>query len=317
MAPQNLVGNADALAADEDARPGHQANAFVLRFPTGRALWLVALDPAVPALTPEDHVLGTLAGRHLLPFFLLLFIGGLGGSDDDFIDEPVLLGGLRGQEVVPLRVLRDLLHLLACVPRQDLVQLLPGPQYLLGMDLDVGRLPLHAAPWLVDEDVGVRQRVTLAVRSSRQQHGRHGVGHADADRRDRRPDVLHGVVDGKPRGDVAAWAVDVQGDLLLGVFRLEKEQLRHDQVGDLVIDGSPDEYDAVLEQPRVDVEGALTAPCVLDHHGHQVAGRTLAAAHVVHSLILDRGAPSSRWIRDVVDAPSQLHESIQHAEPAQ
>src|SRR5437870_13508386 len=92
-----------------------------------------------------------------------VLVAGLGGREDDVVDQPVLLRRLGGEEVVALGVLRHLLDLLAGVAREDLVQLLPRAQDLLGVDLDVGRLALHPAPRLVDEDVGVGQRVALAV----------------------------------------------------------------------------------------------------------------------------------------------------------
>ena len=49
-------------------------------------------------------------------------------------------------------------------------------------------------------------------------------------------DVLHGVVDRQAGGDRAAGRVDVEGDVLLGVLRLEEEHLGDDQVGDVVVD---------------------------------------------------------------------------------
>src|SRR5712691_2564799 len=132
-------------------------------------------------------------------FLLFFFVPGLDGSKDDVVDQSVLLRRIRREEVVALGVLRDLLDLLSGVARKDLVELLAGAQDLLGVDLDVARLSLHASPRLVDEDVRVRERVPLAVRTAREQDRRHRVGHADADRGDRRADVLHRVVDRQPR----------------------------------------------------------------------------------------------------------------------
>src|SRR5437870_7890223 len=50
------------------------------------------------------------------------------------------------------------------------------------------------------------------------------------------------------------------------------EELGHDEVCDLVVDRCAEEDDPVLEQARVDVEGALAARVLLDHHrdhGHR------------------------------------------------
>src|SRR3954454_22707417 len=75
---------------------------------------------------------------------------------DHTVDDAVLLGLLRGHEVVALRVLLDLLDALPGVPRDDLVQAAAQVDDLARMDLDVGRLALEAGGHLVDEDLGVR-----------------------------------------------------------------------------------------------------------------------------------------------------------------
>src|SRR5882672_11744787 len=222
-----------------------------------------------------------------------VFVTRLGRAQDDVVDEPVLLRRLRGQEVVALGIERHLLDLLVRVVRKDLVELLARAKDFLGVNLDVGGLPLHAAPRLVDEEVRVRQRAALSVRTAGEQHRGHRVRHADADRRDRRADVLHGVVDGEARGHLAAWAVDVEGDLLVGVLRLQEQQLRNDEVCDLVVDRRSDENDALFQEPRVDVEGALSASRVLDHHRYEVAGRPLYQSHIPHNVILDRASSGS------------------------
>src|SRR5438046_10517897 len=49
----------------------------------------------------------------------------------------------------------DLLHGLPGVVDQDAVQLLPHPQDLLGLDVNVGGLPLHSAWRLMDQGPGV------------------------------------------------------------------------------------------------------------------------------------------------------------------
>ncbi len=49
------------------------------------------------------------------------------------------------------------------------------------------------------------------------------------------------------------------------------QELRDDQVRDLVVDRRAEKHDAFGEQPRVDVEGALAARGLLDHHRDQRA----------------------------------------------
>src|SRR5207247_8120230 len=98
-----------------------------------------------------------------------------------------------------------------------------------------------------------------------------------------RLDELHGVVDGEAGVDVAARRVDVDRDVLVRILRLEMEKLRHDQVRDLVVDGRAEEDDPLVEQARVDVERALAARGLLDHHrNHMVldhAGSLLPGVH--------------------------------------
>ena len=77
---------------------------------------------------------------------------------------------------------------------------------------------------------------------------------------------LHGVVNGEPRRNAAAGTVDVQLDVLFGVFVLEIEQLGDHQVRNGVVDGGPDKDNAVLQQQRVDVVGPLTAARLFNHH---------------------------------------------------
>ena len=56
-------------------------------------------------------------------------------------------------------------------------------------------------------------------------------------------------------------------DVVLRILRLEEQQLGDDQVGDLIVDGRAEEDDAVLEQARVDVVGALAPPGLFDDDG--------------------------------------------------
>src|SRR5205085_4620510 len=65
--------------------------------------------------------------------------------------------------------------------------------------------------------------------------------------------------------------VDVHRDVLVGILRLEMKQLRHDQVGDLVVHRRAEKDDALVEQPAVDVERALPAGGLLDDHRYQWA----------------------------------------------
>src|SRR4051812_21072506 len=73
------------------------------------------------------------------------------------VHDPVrqaVLDRLRGGEVaVPLHVLVDLRDGATRVVRVDLVDPLPLGDHFAGVDVDVGRLALEPARWLVDEDL--------------------------------------------------------------------------------------------------------------------------------------------------------------------
>src|SRR5438874_7551034 len=201
--------------------------------------------------------------------------------DDHVVDDAVLLGFLRGHEVVALHVLADLVHVLSGVLGHDLLEAALEGDRLPGMDLDIRRLPLEAAPDLVDEDLCVRQRHALSFRAAGEKQRPHGHGRPDADRLDVGLDELHRVVDRKPVVDGATRRVDVDAHVLVRVLGLEVEELRDDQVGDLVVDGCSEEADALVQQARIDVERALAARGLLDHHRDQRAhaGSLLPGVH--------------------------------------
>src|SRR5215471_6189042 len=73
---------------------------------------------------------------------------------DDLVHQTVRLGLLGCQPMIAVGVLGDLLHRLAGVLGEDLVQLVAGLEHLLGRDLHVGRLAGRAAQHLVDHDLG-------------------------------------------------------------------------------------------------------------------------------------------------------------------
>ena len=118
----------------------------------------------------------------------------------------------------------------------------------------------------MDHDFRVRQREALAFLASAEEHCAHGSRHADAHRRDIRLDVVHRVDDGQSCGDVSAGGVDVEGDVFLGVFGGEEEELGDYKIGDVVVDAAAEEDDAFLEEARVDVIGALAHVRLLDDH---------------------------------------------------
>ena len=175
--------------------------------------------------------------------------------------------------------MHDLVERLTGVARQDLVVALDQVLPFLHLDDRVRGVAAEPARALVDHDPAVRQGVALAVRAGRQQDRGHRRRHADADRADRRPQVLHGVVDREAGRDLAAGRVDVQADVLLRVLGLEEQELGDHQVGEVVLDRVTQEDDPLAQQPRVDVVGALPPAGGLDDHGHEHAWTPSFSGH--------------------------------------
>ena len=156
---------------------------------------------------------------------------------------------------------------------KDLVELLTHLHDEPGLDLDVARLTLSAAMWLMKHQSGVGQGVSLPLGSAGEDDRCRRRRHPHADRVHIRPDVLHRVVDREKRRYRATGGIDVEEDVLVRILRLEVEELGHDQVGDCVIDRSAQEDDSVLEEPAVNVEVALTpAGLFKDRGDHIVVG---------------------------------------------
>src|SRR5215216_566417 len=88
-------------------------------------------------------------------------LGGLPALDD-LVDDAVLLGLAGRHDEVAVGVVADLLHVLAGVGGQDLVQHAAHADDLAGLDLDVDRLALGPAGRLVDQDPRVGQAEPLA-----------------------------------------------------------------------------------------------------------------------------------------------------------
>src|SRR5713226_1758611 len=192
--------------------------------------------------------------------------------DHHFVYETVLLCLTCAHEMVAICILLDPVERLPGVLHDDLIQLRLQAQDFLRVQLDVARLPAEPAARLVDHDAGMGEGKALSLRAGRQQERRHRGRHAHADGRDPRLHVLHRVVDGEAGGDRTARAVDVQADVLVGILALEEEHLRDDHVGDVVVKRRAEEDDAILQEARVDVVGALAAVRLLHDEGHRDVG---------------------------------------------
>src|SRR5712691_2453692 len=192
---------------------------------------------------------------------------------DYAVDQPVLDGLLGREKKVAVGVALDPLQRLARVLGDELVQHAPDSDDLSGVDVEVARLTLEALAadqWLMHVDVRTGQRKPLAFGARHEHYGSEAGRAPDANRRDGRLHVLHGVVDGEARRHRATGRVDVDLDLLPRIVGGEVHELGDDEVGDHVVDGPADQDDAVLQQPRVDVERALAVAALVLDDGRDV-----------------------------------------------
>ena len=124
----------------------------------------------------------------------------------------------------------------------------------------------------MNQNPRIGQRKSLFGSSRSQQHGRDRSGLAHTGGHYVRPDILHRIVNGHACGNRAARRIDIELDIAFRIFRFEKEQLGGHEVGDVVVDGRANKQDMVLEQPRINVIGALAPGGLLDHHGDECRG---------------------------------------------
>lgn len=99
------------------------------------------------------------------------------------------------------------------------------------MDRNVRSLSKVAPTWLVDHDRAVRQAKPLAFGSAAEQQRAHRCGLPNANCRDGRSDIGHGIVDGEPGGHGTAWGIDVEGYGFVWGIGLEVEELGDDGSG--------------------------------------------------------------------------------------
>ena len=95
-------------------------------------------------------------------------------------------------------------------------------------------------------------------------------------------DELHGVVNRHARGDRAARRIDVQLNVSFRIFGLQKQQLRGDQIGDVIVNRRADKNDVVFQQPRINVVGALAAAGLFDHHGYERCAAIVWFVEIFH-----------------------------------
>ena len=194
------------------------------------------------------------------------------GRVDDVVDQAVLLGLCGAHREVPVRVAFNLLKGLPGVFGHNAVHALAQAKNLAGVNIDLSGLTLDSATHdegLVDQDTCIGKSKTLSLLTGHQQKGTHGRRLTDAKGLHIILDVLHGVIDRETGRDGAARRVDVQLDVLFRVLAGEKQELRNDEIGYIVVDWRTEEDDVVAEQTAVDVVGAFAPARLLEHHRYE------------------------------------------------
>ena len=213
------------------------------------------------------------------------------------------LGFLGGHPEVAVAVGEDALEGLAGVLGDDAEELRAGFLDFPGRDEDVAGLALGAAQRLMDQHAGMRQGRALAFRAGAQQDGAHGRRHAGAHGGHVRLDNLHRVIDGETRRNLAAGGVQVHRDVRARVRGGQEQELGHDDVGHVIVDGNAQEDDAVHHQAAEhvhlgDVQLALLGNGRVDVgvEGRRVAGQGGGAdALAFHGKFLEFVHVSQFW----------------------
>ena len=154
---------------------------------------------------------------------------------------------LACHKIITIGVILYLIHVFTGVFNQYLIEGLLHTQNFLGLNFDVGGLPLESSHGLVNQDPGVGQCIAFVFGTGCEQKCTHAGCLSDTDRCDVRFDILHGVINGQSGGNQAAGRIHVKIDVLIRIFRLEKQQLGDEKVGNLIVDGGAKENDSVLQ----------------------------------------------------------------------
>ena len=161
--------------------------------------------------------------------------------------QTVFFSLIRAHNAITLDVALDHFHGLAAVFGQYLAGQLAHAHYFFSVDPDVGRLTGYSTDRrLVYENPRIRERETLAVRACSEKQRSHRSTLAHADRRHIGTNELHRIVDGHTRRNRSARTINVQRDVAIGVFGLEKKKLSYYQIGYCVVDRSAYEDDVVF-----------------------------------------------------------------------
>jgi hypothetical protein len=122
-------------------------------------------------------------------------------------------------------------------------------------------------------------RLKLSFGAGCKQKSTHARRHAGAQRGDLWLDEIHGVKNRHARADRATRGIDVERNVLVGVFAFQEQQLGHHQVGGLIVHRADQENHPLTQQPRVNVISALAATALLNDDGHHAQRLNVQRAH--------------------------------------
>src|SRR5438445_7429141 len=118
------------------------------------------------------------------------------------------------------------------------------------MQIDVRGLAAETGePRLMNKDARIGQSKALFGCAAGEQYGGDGGSLPDASGDHVWFHKLHGVVDCKSGSNGAAGGIDIELDVALRIFGLEKEHLCSGEIGYVIVDRSANEDDVLFEEP--------------------------------------------------------------------
>ncbi len=99
------------------------------------------------------------------------------------------------------------------------------------MNLNIRRLSLSSAHWLMNQYFTVGQGKPFPFRTGSKEKCAHGCCHPDTNGGYIAFNVLHGIINGQPGRNGSPRAVDIQPDVLVRIGRLQIKKLCDDQIG--------------------------------------------------------------------------------------
>ena len=134
--------------------------------------------------------------------------------------------------------------------RDDGIEFLLHLQDLTSLNFDIRSLTLNTTQWLVNHHTAMWQGRTLAFLTRNEQYGSHGSSHTCTNGSYITGNKLHGIIDTQTGSNATARTVQIDGNILAAIYRVEIEQLCLQGVGCIIINFCTQENDTVHHQTR-------------------------------------------------------------------